>query len=109
MNQSEEELESRDTTVKTRKVYPNGELKRMRSNDTTGKMSFKQRQELADFMGRMHPIDAKVPNHIQKASKNLYTPITDKFDGYTHYPRPVAKPYQNKIDYHSQISTRDNL
>ena len=44
-------------------------------------------------MGKIHPIDAKVPGHVQKAPKNLYTPIIDKFDGYTHYPRPVTKPY----------------
>ena len=46
-------------------------------------------------MGRIHPIDAKVPDHIDKAPKALYTPTLDKFDGYAHYPRPVCKPYAN--------------
>lgn len=31
----------KDQSVKTRGVYHTGEMKRMRSNDTTGKMSFK--------------------------------------------------------------------
>lgn len=95
--------------MKIRKVYQTGDVKRMRSNDTTGRMSFKQRQELADFMGRMHPIDAKVPAHVNKAPKHVYTPIVDKFDGYTHYPRPVCKPYANHIDFHSHLNTKEYL
>ena len=81
----------------------------MRSNDTTGKMSFKQREVLADFIGRIYPIDAQVPSHIQDAPKNLYTPIVDKFDGYTQYPRPLTKPYENQINYHSHLSSKEYL
>ena len=60
-------------------------------------MNFHQRRELAKHLGGK-PVDAKKPKYQAFANKDLYTPATDKFDGYTHFPRPVAKPYANKID-----------
>ena len=89
--------------VGTREVYKNGEEVRERLNDTTGVMNFHQRRELAKHLGGK-PVDAKKPKYQAIASKDLYTPATDKFDGYTHFPRPVAKPYANKIDPKSQVS-----
>ena len=76
-------LEGGDQYMKDRKIYYTGEMKRQRSNDATGKMSFNQRQELADYYNHMKPLDAKIPGHVNKAPKMLYTAGIDHFEGYS--------------------------
>ena len=83
--------------TQTRESYKTGLEKRSRRNGSTGVMNFSQRKELAIQLEK--PVDAKVPNFLVNAHKDLYTPLPDKMDGYGQYPRPVGKPYMNKIDY----------
>jgi len=86
----------------TRDVYMNGADARKRINYSTGVIGFTKRQQLAASMGGA-PLDAKQPAFMAHANKNLYTPSGGKFDGYSQYPRPVVRPYQNKIDYTSEV------
>lgn len=51
-------------------------------------------------------MNANVPKLVSMANKVLYTPQIDKLEGYTQHPRPVSKPYANKINYQSEISTK---
>jgi hypothetical protein len=60
----------------------NGENKRARLNETTGIMSFREREAVANYLDGK-PLDAKVPAYISKAKKVLYTPQLTKLDGYT--------------------------
>lgn len=49
--------------VISRDVYFNGENRRARLNETTGKMSFNQREEVAAYLDGK-PLDAKVPKLV---------------------------------------------
>ena len=91
--------------VQTRDVYKNGVDIRQRLNYSTGVINFKQRQILATSLDNK-PVDAPKPGFISHASKMLYTPALTKIDGYTQHPRPVEKPYSNKIDHQSECITR---
>jgi hypothetical protein len=64
--------------VISRDVYFNGENRRARLNETTGKMSFNERVEVAAYLDGK-PLDAKVPEFISKAKKTLYTPQLNNF------------------------------
>jgi len=83
--------------VQTRDVYKNGQDVRQRLNYSTGVINFKQRQIVATSMGNK-PVDAPPPGFLSHASKKLYTPAITNLDGYVQHPRPIEKPYQNKID-----------
>ena len=83
--------------TQTRDSYKTGLEKRARRNGSTGVMNFNQRKQLS--IHAELPLDAKIPGFIAKANKDLYTPMPDKIEGYGQFPRPVEKPYQNKIDY----------
>lgn len=77
-------------------------------NYTTGTLGFGQRQLVANSDAGK-PIDAKQPVELRYASKNLYTPALCKIDGYQQFPRPVEKPYANKVEYTSECKTREFL
>ena len=38
---------------------------------------------------------------------NVYSPQIMKLDGYTQFPRPPSKPYCNRINYQSEVSTNE--
>ena len=80
LNQDIERI-SKDQFVKKSQIYLNGSKLRVQSNETTGRCSFKRRKELMEKSGGV-PYNAVVPEFISQANKNLYTPQSDKFDGY---------------------------
>ena len=82
---------------------------RQRVNGLTGKMNFQERRHVALQLGGTSPVDAKVPQFISKAHQALYTPSPDKFESYSQYPRPIDKPYQNQINFQSQVSVNHFL
>ena len=49
---------------------------------TTGKMSFNERKKLSDHLNGK-AVDASVPKLVSMANKVLYTPQSDKLEGYT--------------------------
>ncbi|CDW78929.1 UNKNOWN [Stylonychia lemnae] len=42
---------------------------------------------------------------IESPQKLYYTPQSDKLEGYSQCPRPVALPYENVIDYNLRLQT----
>ena len=52
-------------SVETSNVYLTGAPRRMRSNESTGKMTFNQRKQLA-YKTNGKPLDAKVPAFVNK-------------------------------------------
>ena len=73
---------AKDQFVRTSAIYQNGSKLRVHSTETTGKVSFNKRKELAHKSGGV-PYNAVVPEFVARANKKLYTPQNDKFDGYT--------------------------
>ena len=72
-------------------------------NNSTGVIGFTKRRQLSIALGGK-PVDAKTPASL-KPDENLYHPNMPKLVGYVHYPRPIEKPYANKLDRTSEIST----
>jgi len=72
-------------------------------NNSTGVIGFVKRRQLSCALGGK-PVDAKTP-HSLKPDTDLYHPNMPKLVGYAHYPRPIEKPYANKLDKTSEIST----
>lgn len=99
------ELNKRIGSIKTKIVYKNGEDVRTRVNYCTGFNSFGERKLVADQLGGKS-VDAKTPSFISHAKMSMYTPALTRLDGYVQHPRPVVKPYQNKIEYTSEIATK---
>jgi len=93
--------------VQAKEVYLTGQQRRRRCNDTTGRMDFRQRKEYAAKTNYRLPVDAKVPAFVAKAVQDLYTPGQDKFDGYSQFPRPLCKPYDNQMDHERQASCKE--
>jgi hypothetical protein len=91
--------------VQTRDVYKTGDEVRMLVNNMTGMASFKQRQIIAEQLGGKS-VDAKQPLQLTKLSKHIYSPANTKIGGYTQFPRPLDKPYVNKIDFASEVATK---
>lgn len=52
-------------------------------------------------------MNAKTPKIITKAESNNYTPALQKLDGYNQLPRPLVKPFQNKIDFTSELKCKE--
>lgn len=92
--------------VEVRQVYQTGDDIRQRLNYTTGVVGFKGRQIIAEQLGGK-PVDAPQPYHIKHFNKSHYTPALTKIDGYVQHPRPVGKPYINKLDYTSEVKTHE--
>ena len=44
---------------------------------------------------------------MAKVVQDLYTPGQDKFDGYSQFPRPLCKPYDNQMDHERQASCKE--
>ena len=94
--------------VETKDVYGNGADVRKRINYSTGLINYKERQYVSSMQSDI-PVYAQQPNFISTSSKKLYTPAITKIDGYAQHPRPIEKPYQNKIQYTNECKTREYL
>jgi hypothetical protein len=88
--------------VESREVYMDGRDLRKRMNNATGVIGFGDRKIVANKSGIIN-VDAKAPKILTSSNKKHYSPAIDHLDGYTQFPRPIVKPYDNKIDYTSEV------
>ena len=78
-------------------------------------MDFKERKKLAiderasaDQALRIKVDSPACLSNIQKKKQQLYTPVPQKFFGYSQMPRQTCLPYQNNTDYQKLLKRHMN-